>query len=98
MPVDVLGLGLHKQRYGLLLNDEGGIIDDLMFVNRDVANGGDLFVIVNGACKAADIAHIQARIGTRCAVQPLPEQALLALHSFQRLLPVLSTMQFKRNP
>ncbi|MEY3613205.1 MAG: Aminomethyltransferase, partial [Pseudomonadota bacterium] len=34
MPVDVIGLGMHKQRYGLLLNDEGGIIDDLMFVNR----------------------------------------------------------------
>ncbi|MFM8865149.1 MAG: glycine cleavage system aminomethyltransferase GcvT, partial [Limnohabitans sp.] len=30
MPVDVIGLGLHKQRYGLLLNDDGGIIDDLM--------------------------------------------------------------------
>ena len=34
MPVDVIGLGLHKQRYGLLLTDEGTIIDDLMFVNR----------------------------------------------------------------
>jgi aminomethyltransferase len=62
MPVDVIGLGLHKQRYGLLLNDEGGIIDDLMFVNR----GDDIFVIVNGACKHGDLAHIQARIGGRC--------------------------------
>ncbi|WP_337961841.1 glycine cleavage system aminomethyltransferase GcvT [Curvibacter cyanobacteriorum] len=75
MPVDVIGLGLHKQRYGLLLNDEGGILDDLMFVNR----GDDLFVIVNGACKVADIAHLQARIGQRCEVIPMPEQALLAL-------------------
>ncbi|NOJ99895.1 glycine cleavage system aminomethyltransferase GcvT, partial [Corallococcus coralloides] len=71
IPVDVIGLGLHKQRYGLLLNDEGGIIDDLMFVNR----GDDLFVIVNGACKAGDIAHIQERIGGRCEVIPLPDQA-----------------------
>jgi aminomethyltransferase len=63
MPVDVIDLPVGKQRYGLLLTDQG-IMDDLMFVNR----GTDLFVIVNGACKAGDIAHIQARIGARCAV------------------------------
>jgi aminomethyltransferase len=75
MPVDVISLGVNKQRYGLLLNDEGGIMDDLMFVNT----GDDLFVIVNGACKAADIAHIQSRIGQRCRVMPMPDWALLAL-------------------
>ena len=75
MPVDVIDLPVGKQRYGLLLTDEGTIIDDLMFVNR----GTDIFVIVNGACKANDIAHIQARIGSRCQVIPMPERALLAL-------------------
>ena len=75
VPVDVVGLGVHKQRYGLLLTDEGTIIDDLMMVNR----GGDLFVIVNGACKAGDIAHIQDKIGKRCQVIPMPERGLLAL-------------------
>ena len=75
MPVDVIDLPVGKQRYGLLLNEAGGILDDLMFVNR----GDDLFVIVNGACKHSDIAHIQAHIGQRCTVQPLPNQALLAL-------------------
>jgi aminomethyltransferase len=75
MPVDVIGLAPGKQRYGLLLTEEGTIIDDLMFVNR----GSDLFVIVNGACKVGDIAHIKARIGNRCEVLPLPERALLAL-------------------
>ena len=79
VPVDVIGLGVGKQRYGLLLNDEGGIIDDLLFVNR----GDDLFVIVNGACKVGDIAHIQERIGHLCQVQPLPDQALLALQGPQ---------------
>ncbi|MCJ0763942.1 glycine cleavage system aminomethyltransferase GcvT [Variovorax sp. CYS-02] len=79
MPVDVIDLPVGKQRYGLLLNGEGGIIDDLMFVNR----GSDLFVIVNGACKAGDIAHIQARIGARCEVIPMPERALLALQGPQ---------------
>jgi len=76
MPVDVIDLPVGKQRYGLLLNDEGGIIDDLMFFR--VAQD-ELFVIVNGACKVGDIAHIQARIGQRCQVLPLPDHALLAL-------------------
>ena len=79
MPVDVVDLPVGKQRYGLLLNEHGGIIDDLMFVNR----GADLFVIVNGACKAGDIAHIQAHIGHLCEVIPMPEQALLALQGPQ---------------
>ena len=96
MPVDVIGLGLDKQRYGLLLTDTGTIIDDLMFVNR----GDHLFLIVNGACKAGDIAHIQARIGTRCQVKPLPDQALLALQgpqavtALQRLVPGVQALVF----
>lgn len=96
MPVDVIGLGVNKQRYGLLLNDEGGIIDDLMFVNR----GDDIFVIVNGACKAGDIAHIKDRIGQRCQVIPMPERALLALqgpqavNALQRLLPGVEKLVF----
>jgi aminomethyltransferase len=80
MPVDVIGLAPGKQRYGLLLNDEGGILDDLMFFNE----GQDsIFVIVNGACKVADLAHIQRKIGSRCEVQPLPDHALLALQGPQ---------------
>ncbi|MDE2413245.1 MAG: glycine cleavage system aminomethyltransferase GcvT [Comamonadaceae bacterium] len=80
MPVDVIGLPEGKQRYGLLLADDGTIIDDLMFFNQ----GNDtLFVIVNGACKAGDIAHIQARIGSRCQVVTMPTQGLLALQGPQ---------------
>jgi aminomethyltransferase len=100
MPVDVIGLGGDKQRYGLLLNDEGGIIDDLMFVNRDVAGGGDIFVIVNGACKHGDLAHIQSRIGSRCNVEPQFDRALLALQgpqavsALQRLLPGVDLLVF----
>ncbi len=96
MPVDVIGLGLNKQRYGLLLNDAGGIIDDLMFVNR----GQDIFVIVNGACKHGDLAHIQVRIGGRCTVTPQFDRALLALQGPQavtalaRLLPGVETLVF----
>jgi aminomethyltransferase len=96
MPVDVIDLGVNKQRYGLLLTDEGTIIDDLMFVNR----GDDLFVIVNGACKAGDIAHIQQRIGSRCQVIPMPERGLLALQgpkavdALSRLVPGVEKLVF----
>jgi aminomethyltransferase len=96
MPMDVLGLAVGKQRYGLLLDDEGGIIDDLMFVKRE----HDIFLVVNGACKTNDIAHIQARIGSRCQVMPLAEQALLALQgplamqALQRLCPGVETLVF----
>ena len=96
MPVDVIGLGVDKQRYGLLLTDEGTIIDDLMFVNR----GGHLFLIVNGACKAGDIAHMQARIGNRCQIVPLPDRGLLALQgpkavdALKRLVPGVEKLVF----
>ncbi len=100
MPVDVVDLGVNKQRYGLLLNEEGGIIDDLMFVNRDVANGGDLFIIVNGACKHDDLAHIQATIGSLCHVSTQFDRALLALQGPQavvalaRILPGVEKLVF----
>ncbi|GLS15952.1 glycine cleavage system aminomethyltransferase GcvT [Hydrogenophaga electricum] len=96
MPVDVIGLGVNKQRYGLLLNDSGGIIDDLMFVNR----GTDLFVIVNGACKHGDLAHIRACIGSLCHIDAQFDRALLALQgpaavtALQRLLPGVEKLVF----
>ncbi len=96
MPVDVIDLAVGKQRYGLLLNDAGGIIDDLMFVNR----GDDLFVIVNGACKHGDLAHIAERIGSRCSVEPQFDRGLLALQgpqavtALQRLVPGVEKLVF----
>ncbi len=100
MPVDVIDLPVGKQRYGLLLNETGGILDDLMLVNRGYSSGGDIFVIVNGACKVADLAHIQSHIGTRCDVVPCPELALLALQGpqavtvMQRLSPGIEKLMF----
>lgn len=96
MPVDVVDLAPGRQRYGLLLTDEGTIIDDLMFVNR----GGDLFVVVNGACKVGDLQHIQERIGSRCEVVPMFDRGLLALQgpravdALGRLLPGVGKLVF----
>ena len=97
MPVDVVDLAVGKQRYGLLTTDEGTIIDDLMFVNK---GHGEIFVIVNGACKAGDIAHMQAKIGKRCEIITLPTQGLLALqgpqavNALQRVVPGVDKLVF----
>lgn len=76
MPVDVRGLAVGRQRYGLLINDAGGIIDDLMFFRQEE---NAFFIIVNGACKVGDIAHIRERIGARCSIETMPDHGLLAL-------------------
>ncbi len=97
MPVDVQGLAEGKQRYGLLLNDEGGVIDDLMFFNQ---GNETWFLIVNGACKLTDIAHIETHIGNRCQIVTLPTQGLLALQGPQavtalsRLVPGVEKLVF----
>lgn len=74
VPVDIAGLAEGRQRYGFFTNDAGGIMDDLMLANR----GDHLFVVVNAACKAADIAHMQARLDG-IEVTEITNRALLAL-------------------
>jgi aminomethyltransferase len=74
VPVDVIGLKEGRQRYGLFTNDVGGVLDDLMIANR----GDHLFVVVNAACKAADVALMKAGLpGVK--VDYLEDRALLAL-------------------
>ena len=78
IPVDVLGLGANRQRYGFFTNDAGGITDDLMLANR----GDHVFVVVNAACKGQDIAHMQANL-PQCSVEEVTDRALLALQGPQ---------------
>jgi aminomethyltransferase len=75
VPIDVLGLAPGRQRYALFTNETGGILDDLMIVNR----GDHFFVVVNAACKDADFAHLEKHVSDTCTVTPLPERALIAL-------------------
>ncbi len=75
MPVAVTGLPEGRQRYGLLTNAQGGILDDLMFANR----GDHLLLVVNAARKAHDIAHLQAHLTDVAEVLPQTDRALLAL-------------------
>lgn len=75
VPMNVLGLGEGRQRYGLFLNETGGILDDLMFANR----GDHLFVVVNAACKEADVARMRAVLEPAISVTYVEDRALLAL-------------------
>jgi len=82
VPVDVVDLGVGRQRYAFFTNASGGLLDDLMVVRPDEtarAAFGDLFLVVNAGCKDADVKHLQTHIGHRCSVVPMPERALLAL-------------------
>ena len=74
VPVDLSGLGAMRQRYGMFTNDAGGILDDLMMANR----GDHMFVVVNAACKAEDIAHMRRRLDG-VEVEDVIDRALLAL-------------------
>jgi aminomethyltransferase len=90
---DIAGLKPGRQRYTLLTNEAGGIIDDLM-----VANLGDegLFIVVNASRKAVDFAHI----GSVAPVKVLEDRALLALQGpraaavMARIAPDAATLPF----
>jgi aminomethyltransferase len=75
IPADLLALKPGRQRYGLLTNPEGGIIDDLM-----VAHLGDrLLLVVNASRKDIDLGHLTAELGEACEVVPHWDRALIAL-------------------
>jgi aminomethyltransferase len=95
VPVDIAGLAEGRQRYALFTNDAGGILDDLMVANR----GDHLFLVVNAACKAQDVAHMRAGL-PEIEVTELTDRALLALQgpgaeaALDALVPGVAAMRF----
>jgi aminomethyltransferase len=75
VPGDLLALAPLHMRYTLLLNEAGGILDDLMATR--IEDG--LFLVVNAARKEADLAHLQNRLAAAATVELLEDRALLAL-------------------
>jgi len=96
VPVDVVDLGLYRQRYALFTNENGGVLDDLMITNA----GDHLFMVINAACKTQDLAHLRAHLADRCEITELADRALLALQGPQaamamiRLAPALTQQVF----
>ena len=75
VPGELQALKEGRTRYTLLTNEAGGILDNLMVTNR----GDYLYLVVNAACKEADFAHIEDRIGAETELEILEDRALIAL-------------------
>ena len=96
LPSDIAGLAPGQQRYSFLTNNAGGILDDLMVTRRE----NELLLVVNAACKDADLRHLVTHIGHRCSIQPLGDRALLALQGpkavtvLARLNPAIAGLKF----
>jgi aminomethyltransferase len=87
MPADFEAAPDMKPKYSLLLNDEGGIVDDLMATRR----GEDFYIVVNGATKLGDIADMERRLPGEVVIDHMRQQALLALQG-PRAAEVLETI------
>ncbi|MDI1282777.1 MAG: glycine cleavage system aminomethyltransferase GcvT [Reyranella sp.] len=96
VPGDIAGLAPGQQRYTQFTNDAGGITDDLMVTST----GDHLQLVVNAACKDADLAHIQAGLSSSCEIEPMFSRGLLALQGPQavtvlsRFAPQVAEMKF----
>ena len=75
VPADVKGIGVGRMRYSLLLADNGGILDDLMLCRWPEG----IYVVVNGAVKYDDIAHLHEHLPEAITLNHMDERALLAL-------------------
>ena len=76
VPGDLLGLKPGRQRYTLLTNEAGGILDDLMVANP---GGEKLFLVVNASRKEIDFTHIAANLPSGVQLHEHDDRALLAL-------------------
>lgn len=75
LPIDLSTLQVGMQRYSLLLDEAGGVLDDLM-VSRWP---GGLYLVVNGATKWDDIGHLREYLPDEIGINHLEDRALLAL-------------------
>ena len=97
-PADIQGIAEGMQRYGLLLNDQGGINDD--FMTTRLAGERALYLVVNAAMKEEDFAYIGEKLAGVADLQPALDRALLALQGplaasvLERHAPGISAMTF----
>jgi aminomethyltransferase len=75
LPGNIASLGEGRMRYSLLLNEEGGVLDDLMVTRR----GDGFYLVVNGATKWDDIGHLVEHLPDEVTLNHMAEHALLAL-------------------
>ncbi|NNC38642.1 MAG: glycine cleavage system aminomethyltransferase GcvT [Acidimicrobiales bacterium] len=101
VPADVQSLKPGRQRYSQFLNDEGGILDDLM-ISRLAMPGHThwIYIVVNAGCKDADYAHIEKQLPEGITLRVPDGLSLVALQGpkaaevMARYLPDAATMKF----
>jgi len=99
-PADVAGLKEGMQRYGLLLTDQGTIMDDFMFAR--LTGEADLYLVVNAGTKEADFEYIAEKLKGAATVTPRFDRALLALQGpasatvLERHSPGISQLTFMK--
>jgi len=100
LPADLMSLAAGRQRYSQLLNDDGGIIDDLMVSRSSNAVDHSLYLVLNASRKNVDVARIAERLPPGCTLTELPAAALLALQGpaaarvLERICPAVAGMTF----
>ena len=96
VPADIRALPVGGMRYTMLTNEQGGILDDLIVTRLDDGVG----VVVNAACKEADLAHLKAGLGPQYGVELDDDRALVALQgpksaaALNRLVPGVADLSF----
>jgi aminomethyltransferase len=96
MPGELQLLKDGRLRYSMLLDEEGGILDDLMATRR----GDHFYVVANGATKHDDIQQFERRLPPGIVIDHMKEQALLALQGpraaevLEMLAPGVSELSF----
>ena len=96
IPIDLDNLGVDRQSYGLLTNEQGGILDDLIITRWDHQR---FFVVVNAACVEQDINHLRQHMPD-VEIQHLSGRGLLALQGpkaaavLTQLAPEVSELRF----
>ncbi len=96
VPGDISALHEGRMRYSLLLDQSGGILDDLMISNTPMG----IYIVVNGAVKWEDIGHLREHLPDEIALNHMEDRALLALQgpkaviALSRIVPGVEHMFF----
>ena len=97
LPADIAGLAFNRARYSVLLNEQGGILDDLMLTRQAETQ---VYMVVNGATKYDDIAHLLDGLPDDITLNLMDDHALLALQgplavaALARLVPGVDALVF----
>jgi aminomethyltransferase len=96
VPGDISALAEERMRYSLLLDEDGGILDDLMITATPMG----LYVVVNGAVKWDDMGYLRGELPDEITINHLEDRALLALQgpkaaeALGRVVPNVGSLYF----